>query len=146
LLGVNIVVLLLLMSGCAIIGNISGYWFGKKLGPALFKRENSLLFRKSHLERTQVFYDKHGGKTLILGRFLPIIRTFAPVLAGAIKVDFGKFMLYNLIGAFAWIFSMGLAGFFLGKIPWVEKNVGWIVIFLIVITLLPLLGLRKKRG
>jgi membrane-associated protein len=145
LMHVNIVVLLLLLSFAAILGNISGYWFGRKSGPALFKRDDSLLFKKRYLETTRIFYSKHGGKTIILGRFLPIIRTFAPILAGAIKVDFRKFMLYNVAGAFAWIFTMGLAGFFLGQIDWVERNVGWIVIFLIVITLIPLLGIRKQR-
>lgn len=144
LMGVNVVVLLLLLSFAAFLGNIVGYWFGRKSGPALFKRDDSLIFKKRYLETTRAFYSKHGGKTIILGRFLPIIRTFAPILAGAINVDLKKFLLYNIIGALGWIFTMGLAGFFLGKIAWVEKNVGWIIIALIIITLLPLLGLRKK--
>jgi membrane-associated protein len=126
---------------------MTGYWFGKKVGPALFKKEDSLIFKKRYLETTRSFYARHGARALILGRFLPIIRTFAPILAGAIMLDFKKFMLYNIIGAAAWITSMGLCGFFLGKIPWVEKNVGWIVLFLIVVTLIPVVQTwRRERA
>jgi membrane-associated protein len=145
LLGVHISILLITMILAAVIGNMAGYWFGKKVGPALFKRDDSLFFKKRYLETTKAFYDKHGGKTLILGRFIPIVRTFAPILAGIIKIDFQKFMLYNLAGAIAWICSLGLAGFYLGRFEWVEKNVGYIVIFLIVITLIPVLGIIKKK-
>ena len=88
LLGLHIVALLLLMMSSAILGNIVGYWFGKKAGPALFKKENSLIFKKRYLEATKTFYARHERKTLVLGRFLPIIRTFAPILAGAIKINF----------------------------------------------------------
>ncbi|MCX6310600.1 MAG: VTT domain-containing protein [Bacteroidetes bacterium] len=137
LLGLHIVALLLLMMSSAILGNIVGYWFGKKAGPALFKKENSLIFKKRYLEATKTFYARHERKTLVLGRFLPIIRTFAPILAGAIKINFKKFMLYNILGAFLWIGSLGLCGFFLGRIKLVEENVGWIVIFLIIITMIP---------
>lgn len=145
LLNVNIILLLLLLSSAAILGNYSGYWFGRKLGPALFRKDDSLLFKKKYLETTRIFYDKHGGKTLILGRFLPVIRTFAPILAGAIRIDLLRFTLYNFIGGIAWIFSMGLTGYFLGRIEWVKHNVGYIVLFLIVITLLPLLGFGKSK-
>ncbi len=137
LLGLHIVALLLLMMSSAILGNIVGYWFGKKAGLALFKKENSLIFKKRYLEATKTFYARHERKTLVLGRFLPIIRTFAPILAGAIKINFKKFMLYNILGAFLWIGSLGLCGFFLGRIKLVEENVGWIVIFLIIITMIP---------
>jgi membrane-associated protein len=116
---------------------MAAYWFGKKVGPALFKRDDTLIFKKRYLEMTSDFYARHGGKALVLGRFLPIIRTFAPILAGAIKIDFKKFMMYNVVGAVAWISIMSLCGFFLGKIKWVENNVGWIVLFLIVITMIP---------
>ncbi len=145
LVGVAIPVLILLMILSAVFGNVVGYWFGKKLGPALFKKDDSVIFKKRYLEITREFYSQHGGKTLILGRFLPIIRTFAPILAGAIKIDFGKFMFYNFVGAILWISSMSLCGYFLGKIKWVENNVGWIVIFLIVITLIPLARTWRKE-
>lgn len=145
LLGVGIVPVLLLLIFSAVVGNMTGYWFGKKVGPALFKREDSFLFKKKYLETTRSFYERHGARALILGRFLPIIRTFAPILAGAIVLDFKKFMFYNIVGAAAWITSMGLCGYFLGKIKWVEENVGWIVLFLIVITLIPVLQTWRKE-
>lgn len=137
LLGVHIVVLLLSLIAAAVLGNVVGYYFGKRVGPALFRKEDSLLFKKRNLETTQDFYLRHGGKTLVMGRFLPIIRTFAPILAGVIQVDFKKFMWYNIVGASAWVTSLGLAGYFLGQIKWVEDNIGYIVIFLIIITMIP---------
>lgn len=145
LLGVNITCLILLMIFSAVVGNITGYWFGKKVGPALFKKDNTLIFKQRYLKITKAFYDRHRRKALILGRFLPITRTFAPILAGAVLIDFKKFMLYNIIGAFLWICSLGICGFFLGRIKWVEQNVGWIVIFLIVITLIPVVRAWKKE-
>ena len=145
LLHVGITGLILLMILAAVLGNMAGYWFGRKTGPALFKRDDSLIFKKRYLETTRSFYERHGGKALVLGRFLPVIRTFAPILAGAIAVDFRKFMIYNIAGAAAWITSMSLCGFFLGKIKWVEENVGWIVIFLIVITAIPVIRTWQKE-
>ncbi len=145
LLSVTISGLIPLLVLAAVVGNVAGFWFGRKLGPALFKRDDSFIFKKKYLETTRSFYNRHGGKALILGRFLPIIRTFAPILAGAIAIDFKKFMIYNVIGAIAWIVSLGLCGFFLGKIKWVEENVGWIVLFLIVITLIPLFQTARSE-
>ncbi|MGZ5135539.1 MAG: DedA family protein [Flavitalea sp.] len=151
LLGVPFLVVLPLLMLAAILGNIFGYWFGRKAGANLYARKDSLLFRKKHLITTQAFYDKHGGKTLIVGRFLPIIRTFAPILAGVIKVDFKTFMIYNVIGAFAWIGSIASIAYFLGiKFPWIENYLGYIVIALIVITAIPValtyFSSRKKSA
>lgn len=138
LLGVSFIALLPLLMLAAIIGNVFGYWFGRKAGAGLYTRKDSFLFRRKHLITTQAFYDKHGGKTLILGRFLPIIRTFAPILAGVIKVNFKTFMLYNFIGAFAWIGSISSIAYFLGiKFPWIDNYLGYIIIGLIVITAIP---------
>jgi membrane-associated protein len=145
LLGVNIFVLIFLLSTSAIIGNIVGYWFGNKVGPPLFTRKDSIIFKKRYLEVTRDFYNKNGGKTLILGRFLPIIRTFAPILAGVIKIDFKKFMLYNVIGAFAWIGLLASIGYFLGTYVWVQENVEYIVIGLIIITLFPIFSAFRKK-
>lgn len=137
-LKVSIFVLIILMITSAVLGNLVGYWFGKKVGANLFKKKDSLLFKQRHLTATQSFYNKHGGKTLILGRFLPIVRTFAPILAGVIKIDFKKFMLYNIIGASAWITSICSIGYFLGsKYPKTKDYLGYIVIGLIVITTIP---------
>jgi membrane-associated protein len=140
LLNVNIIELILLMSLAAIIGNTFGYYFGKKVGEGLYKRKDSLLFKKRHLETTRSFYEKHGGQTLFLGRFLPIIRTFAPILAGVIKIDIKKFMLYNVVGALCWIGSIAGIGYFLGaKFPQTKDYLGYIVIGLIIITSIPVL-------
>jgi membrane-associated protein len=146
LLDVNIATLLSSLAAAAIIGNVTGYLFGRKVGPALFKREDSLIFKKRYLSVTQSFYERHGGKALVLGRFLPIIRTFAPILAGVIKVDFSKFMLYNLVGAVLWIGSLGTIGYFLGsEFPWIEDYLEYIVIFLIIVTLIPVVRTWRKE-
>lgn len=138
--------LLPLMMLAAVLGNMAGYWFGRKTGPKLFVRDDSLLFKKKHLETTRSFYDRHGGKTLLLGRFLPVIRTFAPILAGVIRVDFGKFMLYNVIGAAAWIGSIGGIGWWLGaRFPQIKDYLGYIVIGLIVITAIPVVRTYLKE-
>lgn len=145
LLGVNIFVLVISLSIAAIVGNMAGYWFGYKVGPPLFSRKDSLIFKKKYLTITQNFYNKNGGKTLILGRFLPIIRTFAPILAGVIQIDFKKFMVYNVVGALAWIGLLASIGYYLGTYEWVQKNIGYIVIGLIIITLIPLIRTYLKE-
>ena len=149
LLHTNVMVMLTAMIAAAVLGNGVGYWFGRKVGPPLFERRDSLIFRKKYLEATKAFYDKNGGKKLILGRFLPIIRTFAPIFAGIIQIPFSEFMLYNIAGAAAWILSLGLSGYYLGQIRWVEENIGYIVLFLIVVTMIPVvttwLRNRKKQ-
>ncbi len=147
LLGVNITLLILLLSIAAVIGNMAGYWFGYKTGPPLFKRRDSWIFKKKYLIVTQKFYRDNGGKTLIMGRFLPIIRTFAPILAGVIKIDFKTFMIYNVIGAISWIGLLSGIGYYLGEYSWVQKNLGYIVLGLIIITLIPLITtyLKEKK-
>jgi membrane-associated protein len=147
LLGVNLGVLILCLSLAAILGNIAGYWFGYKVGPPLFKREDSLIFKKRYLEVTREFYNRNGGKTLIIGRFLPIIRTFAPILAGVIRVDLKKFMFYNIVGALAWIGALCSIGYYLGTYKWVQENIGYIVIGLIIITAIPVIitYFRERR-
>jgi membrane-associated protein len=149
LLNTSIFLLISLLISSAVLGNIVGYWFGKKTGENLFHKKDTFLFRKKHLETTKLFYNKHGGKALILGRFLPIIRTFAPILAGVIQVDFKRFMFYNIVGAFLWITSLSSLAFFLGKeFPQIENYIGYIVIGLITITTIPVfityLKNRKK--
>lgn len=147
---VSIYWLITLMALAAIIGNFTGYWFGRKVGPKLFKREDSLLFKKRYVEATKVFYDKHGAKTIILGRFLPYIRTFAPVLAGVIKVHFGRFVIYSVVGALAWVGSFVTIGYKLGTYKWVQDHIGYIVVGLIAVTTTPLLIAyfrnKKKRS
>ena len=149
LLNISIFWLIIFLISSAVLGNIVGYWFGKKTGEKLFQKKDTFLFRKKHLETTKLFYEKHGGKALVLGRFLPIIRTFAPIIAGVIKVDFKLFMIYNITGASLWIITLTSIAFFLGKeFPQTENYIGYIVIGLIVITTIPVfityLKNRKK--
>lgn len=138
-----------LMIVAAVTGNIVGYWFGKVVGAKLYRRKDSFLFKQRHLEVTKHYYTKYGGNlTLVLARFLPIVRTFAPVIAGVIKVDFTKFMLMNVIGAVAWILSLSSIGYFLVQIfPGVTDYMAYIFIFLIVLTALPILRMvfRKEK-
>jgi membrane-associated protein len=129
----------------AITGNITGYVFGKRVGPALFNKEDNIIFKKKYVNITRSFYERHGGKSLILGRFLPIIRTFAPILAGVIKMNFKIFILYSIIGAILWISSLSVLGYYLGEIEAVRENVEWIVIFLIIVTLIPIAHTYQKE-
>jgi membrane-associated protein len=145
----NIFLLLAGVFLAAVIGNTVGYWFGRSVGPRLFKKEESLFFKKRYLDMTQNFYEKYGKTAIIAGRFLPIIRTFVPVLAGAIKLNFAKFTLYNIIGGLAWTASFILLGYFLGaKFPGpIKNNLDFIVIGLIIITIIPVIRtyLREKK-
>src|SRR3990170_6531339 len=116
LLGIEIHTLILSMSIAAIIGNITGFYFGKKAGTALFTKDDNLIFKKKYVDITRSFYDRHGGKSLVLGRFLPIIRTFAPILAGVIKMDLKIFLFHTVAGAILWIGSLSILGYYLGRI------------------------------
>jgi membrane-associated protein len=140
--------LVLLIIIAAVAGNMVGYGFGKKVGPLLFKRKSGFFFRQEHLVTANEFYKKHGKKTIILSRFLPIVRTFAPIVAGIVKLELYKFFIYSLVGAFFWVVALVLTGFYMGKyIPGIKDYLGYIVIFLIVITSIPFVfnSIRKKR-
>ena len=136
---INLIYWISLISVAGIIGNIVGYWFGKKTGPLLYQRKDSLLFKRKHLLQAQAFYDKRGGSAIILARFLPIVRTFAPIVAGVVQMDRKKFFLYNVVGCVAWVVSMTLSGYFLGENDWVKRNFEKIVIGMIVVTTAPVL-------
>jgi len=147
---INIPILLVTIGICcaAIAGNSTGYAFGKKAGEAIFKRKKTLFFRPKHLFAAKDFYDRHGGKAIILGAFLPIIRTFAPIVAGAVKLDYSKFIWYNIIGATLWSCTMVLSGYFLGRyVPNIKEYLQYIIIFLIIITAIPILQtfLKEKK-
>ena len=132
-----------LISGCfiaAVAGDSIGYLIGAKLGPKIFIKENSIFFHKKHLERAQSFYDKHGGKTIILARFIPVIRAFAPVVAGAGKMDYKRFVFFNFFGAVLWAIGVTLAGYYLGNlIPDVDRYLLPIVGLIVIASILPAL-------
>lgn len=124
---------------CAVIGNFTGYAFGYKSGNYLFNMKDKWYLKKKHLYQAKEFYEKNGGFAIVIARFLPIIRTFAPIVAGVVKMNFSKFVLYNIIGAALWIYGLTIAGYFLGTYDIVRNNLEWIVIGLIVITTAPVL-------
>jgi membrane-associated protein len=134
----NIVFLNVLLMACAIAGDATGYYIGKKLGPALFRKEDSLLFKKKHLLATHDFYERHGGKTIIIARFVPIIRTFAPVVAGMAGMSYRRFAMFNVIGGIGWVFSMTMLGYLLVTwFPATEKHIEKVIIIVIFLSLLP---------
>lgn len=137
ILNVSLPVLILAMSFGAFFGYYIGYWWGyKKLGPSwLTETTKMFFFKKKYVDGTIRFYDDHGGKTLIIGRFLPLVRTFAPIIAGMIQMHYRKFMLYNIVGAIIWICSLACTGYYLGSNEWVQDNYGVVIIILIIITI-----------
>ena len=146
ILNIHPLLLVILIIIAAVSGNMVGYVFGKKVGPLLFSRKSSFFFRQKHLVSAHEFYIKHGKKTIILSRFLPIVRTFAPIVAGIVKLDYYKFFLYSLVGAVLWVSSLVLTGYFMGKyIPGTKDYLGYIVIFLIVITSIPFIYNSVKK-
>jgi membrane-associated protein len=133
----------------AIVGDATGYYIGRRTGQALYSRPNSLLFRRDHLIKTHEFYEKHGGKTIIIARFMPIVRTFAPVVAGAADMTYRNFAIYNIVGAFLWVLSMTLTGYFLGAVvPDIEKQIHKVVAVVIALSLLPagIAWLKSRMG
>src|SRR5690606_33860143 len=117
-----------------ILGNFVGYWFGHRTGPMLFKRKDSLLFKRKYVIMAEEFYQKYGGTALIIGRFVPIIRTFAPIFAGVVKLNFRKFVLYNIVGALLWVSLLTLSGYFLGvQFPEIRNYVEYIIVALVII-------------
>ena len=133
----------------AIAGNATGYAIGKRTGKALYNRPDSLLFRREHLQMTHDYYEKHGGITIILAQFIPILRTFAPVVAGVGEMGYTRFAAYNVVGAIAWVASMTLGGYALGNIvPNIEQRIHYVVAVVIAISLLPpaIAWLRRRRA
>lgn len=144
--GMDIFVLMGVLSAAAILGNMLNYQIGRFLGPKVFHWENSRFFNRNALIKTHAFYEKHGGKTLVISRFLPLFRTFAPFVAGIGEMSYAKFTLFNLIGAVSWVVSLCLAGFWLGNIPWVKANLSLIIIGIIISSLIPIgVGYLKSR-
>ena len=138
------------LSVAAIAGDATGYWIGWRAGHALYNRPDSFFFRRSHLLKTKAFYEKHGGKTIVIARFMPIVRTFAPVVAGTAEMTYKRFASYNIAGGIAWVLSMTLTGYFLGRIigpETLEKNLHLVVAIVIFLSLLPgLIAWLRERA
>jgi len=143
-LDVRLMIVLLIIA--AIVGDTVNYWVGAAIGPRAFQG-NIRFLKREHLERTHAFYEKHGGKTIILARFIPIIRTFAPFVAGVGAMSYGKFLTYNVVGAVVWVIVLVLAGFFFGNIPVVRENFSLVIMAIIAISVLPVVveAVRVRR-
>ncbi|HOE13717.1 MAG TPA: DedA family protein [Candidatus Saccharicenans sp.] len=133
----NIINLFLLLSLAAFLGNLSNYWIGYKIGPEIFKKERSRLFNKNYLNRTHEFYEKHGSITIVIARFMPFIRTFAPFVAGIGKMTYFKFLIYSLVGSVMWVALFLFGGYYFGNISVVKENFSLVIIAIIVISLIP---------
>jgi membrane-associated protein len=143
--GLNVHVLVALLILAAIIGDSMNYAIGHYIGPKVFERPDSRWFKQEYLRQTQAFYDKYGGVTIIIGRFVPIIRTFAPFLAGVAGMTYRRFLSFNVLGAVLWISSLVYAGYLFGNIPWVKDNLTWIVIGIVVVSLIPAVSTYLKE-
>lgn len=144
LLNVNGLALLLITSG--ILGNSLNYWIGSKIGHHLFKDDKSLFLKKRYLEKTHLFYKKYGGKTLVLARFIPIVRTYAPFIAGVSKMNFKAFTLYNAVGAAAWVVLILYISYFFGSIPWIKNNFSVVIVLIIIASIaVPLVEWIRTR-
>ena len=144
----NVFYLGLLLTVASILGNTSGYHIGRATGTRLFSREDSLLFNKKHLYRAHEFYERHGGKTVVIARFMPIVRTFVPVVAGMAQMGYRRYTLYNVIGGLGWIWGMLFIGYFLGRyIPGIDRHIETVIALVIFLSLLPgIIGwLRARR-
>ena len=141
--------LLLPVMGCAIVGDQLGYWIGRTAGPALYRREDSLFFRRSHLQKAHDFYEKYGGRAIIFARFVPIIRTFCPPVAGAARMPYSRFLLFDIFGGVFWVGTMILGGNFLGRsVPNIGQRIHYVIAVVVVLSLLPAVIsiLRARRA
>jgi len=134
---VDIWALNLVLPLCAIAGDATSYWIGQRAGPAIFSRPKSLLFNPEHVIAARDFYEKHGGKAIIIARFMPVVRTFVPVVAGIAGMPYRRFVTYNIIGGFAWVLSMTLMGYFLGEFDIVRRHLEKVIILVVFISVLP---------
>ncbi len=150
-IGVNILWACLILIIAAIAGNVVGYWIGHKAGPALFNRPDSKLFKREYVDKTHAFFERYGARAIILARFVPIVRTFITAIAGVGRMDFRRFLVFSAIGAVLWAGLVTVAGYFLGNIEFVKKNIELILILVVAISVLPIVvevikHRREKRG
>jgi membrane-associated protein len=137
--GLNVHLMAFLLFIAAVLGDTLNYWIGSKIGPAVFKREDSIWLRKKHLARAHEFFERYGGRAIILARFVPIVRTFVPFIAGVGSMTYPRFIAYNLVGGFAWIYFFTYAGFLFGNQPFVQKNFKLVILAIIILSVVPIL-------
>jgi len=139
--------LILGLSLAAILGDTVNYWIGHRIGPKVFCKDDARFFKKEYLDRTHAFYEKHGGKTIIIARFVPIIRSFAPFVAGVGRMSYGRFLAFNVVGGISWVLLLTGAGYFFGTIPFVQKNYSVAVLAIIALSTVPIVVeyLRNRR-
>jgi membrane-associated protein len=133
----NLPIILILLTVAGILGHTTNYWIGNSIGQKLFSNPRSRIFNRKHLEQTHAFFERHGAKTIMLSRFIPLIRTFAPFVAGMGSMSYRRFFAYNVIGAVVWVFGIVLLGHFFGNIPYVQKNFSLVILAIVVISMIP---------
>lgn len=139
----NLAILLSTLFVAAVVGDTVGYYTGAKIGPRIFKKQESFFFKPSHLQKAHAFYEKYGGKTIVIARFVPFVRTFAPIVAGAAEMPYRSFIFFNVLGGFLWVFSMILSGYFLGSLLSskfginLDEHIEWVVIIVVALSLMP---------
>ena len=146
--GLNVYLLGAILSIAAVVGDQVGYSIGRATGPRIFTREDSLFFHKKHLIRAAEFYEKHGGKTIIIARFMPIVRTFAPVVAGAAQMNYRRFVMFNIVGGIFWVWSMLFTGYWLGRyVPGIDQHIEKVILIVIFLSILPgIIGWLRERA
>lgn len=137
--GLNVHLIAALLFVAAVLGDTVNYWIGAKLGPAVFKREDSVWLRKKHLERAHDFFERYGGRAIILARFVPIVRTFVPFVAGIGQMNYGRFLAYNVVGGFLWIYFFTYSGWMFGNQPFVQKNFKLVILAIIILSVVPII-------
>lgn len=145
--GMDPVWLCAILTAAAILGDTVNYWIGDRFGPKLFHDPNARFLKREYLERTHRFYERHGGKTIVIARFVPIIRTFAPFVAGVGRMTYRRFLAYNVFGAFLWVLSLTLTGYYFGNLPFVKRNLTLVIFLIVFLSLLPGIVeyLRQRR-
>lgn len=136
--GLDVHLMALCLSVAAVLGDTVNYWIGAKLGPAVFHREDSVFLRRKHLDRAHAFFEKYGGRAIILARFVPIVRTFVPFVAGIGKMTYPRFLAFNLVGGFVWIYFFTYAGFLFGNQPFVQRNFKLVIVAIIILSVIPM--------
>jgi len=146
--GLSIDLVIVLLVAAALLGDNANYWAGRWLGPKVFRWEDSMFFNRKHLDRTQAFYDRHGGKTIVIARFMPFVRTFAPFVAGIGRMPYVRYLAFCIGGALLWVVSLTMLGYFFGNIPVVKKNLTVVIFGIIGLSLMPVIVeyLRSRRA